>query len=149
MKLFFLIFILAAFIQTSFLEINLCLMLIIARSFVVERPSNYVVAFGGGIILGLLSGQNLGYLAVIFLITTKLIQIFKKLPISSNFLTVIPISAVIMIIFAWVELLLFNHTVNLIKVVLESILILPIYALVRFWEERFIVRHEIKLKFKG
>src|SRR3989344_8289481 len=116
MKLFFLAFLLAAFIQTSFLDINLCLMLIIARSFVVERPSNYTVAFGGGIILGFLSGQNLGYLAVIFLITTKLIQIFKKLPISSNFLTVIPISAVIMVIFAWLESLFFNRTFNLLKV---------------------------------
>lgn len=149
MKLFFLIFILVAFIQTSFLDINLCLMLIIARSFVVDRPSNYIVAFGGGLILGLLSGQNLGYFASIFLVTTKLIQIFKRLPISSNFLTVIPVATVILLVFEGFEALVFRQTFNPLKTILESIMILPIYALVRFWEERFIVKHEIKLKIKG
>lgn len=138
-----------AFIQTSFLDINLCLMLIIARSFVVDRPSSYIVAFGGGLILGLLSGQNLGYFASIFLVTTKLIQIFKRLPISSNFLTVIPVAAVILLVFEGFEALVFRQTFNPLKTILESITILPIYALVRFWEERFIVKHEIKLKIKG
>ncbi|MBI3486002.1 hypothetical protein HY025_03585 [Candidatus Daviesbacteria bacterium] len=146
MKLFILILVLAIFLQTTLTPIDLCLMLLICRSFIVDEKINYYLAFFNGIFLGVLTSQNLGFFALFFLITVKLISLIKKTALTANFLSILPVAFLILLTQSFLEKFFFNQTINFNKIYVEVILILPIYLLVRFWEERFIVRPGIKLK---
>ncbi|MBI2022593.1 hypothetical protein HYS97_01970 [Candidatus Daviesbacteria bacterium] len=148
MRISILAILIAAFIQTSFLQVNLCLVLIICRSLIVERDSDYPIAFFSGLLLGILSSQNLGFWPVVFLILVKLIKLFKKLPFSSNYLTILPISLVLILSTAFLEKLIFNQSLNYLKIVFEFILILPTYVAMLFWEDRFVIEKDIKLKIR-
>lgn len=149
MKSFLGFIILAALLQTAFIPLNLCLILIIARSFIVKDRSNYLLSFIGGIFLSILSGSVIGFWSIVFLMVVKLIQIIKSLPILSNFQTALPISILILTVISFLEQQLFNQTINFYKILWESLTLLLLYFLVKFWEERFVVRSEIKLKIRS
>lgn len=146
MKLFILILILAIFLQTTLVPLDLCLMLLICRSFIVNEKVNYYLAFFSGVFLGLLASTNLGFFALFFLIVVKLNTFFKKTALTANFLSILPVAFLILLSQSFFEKILFNQAINLNRILIEVILILPIYFLVRFWEERFIVRPGIRLK---
>lgn len=149
MKSFLGFLIIAALLQTAFIPFNLCLILIIARSFIVNDRSNYFLAFFGGIFLSILSGSVIGFWPIVFLAVVKLIQIIKGMPILSNFQTILPISTLILILISFLEQLFFNQTINFMRIFWESLILFVLYFLVKFWEERFVVRSEIKLKIRG
>ena len=146
MKTFILLLILAALLQSSFLPLNLVLILLICRSFVVLEYSNLILGFSIGILLGILTSQNIGFWPLVFLIMIKLASSFKKLPISSNALTIIPFSLIIVLLTSVTEKIFLNQSINISKVIAEATISLPVFLLIRLWEERFIVRSEIKLK---
>jgi hypothetical protein len=148
MRVFIFIFILAAFLQTAFIPINLCLILLICRSFALEDDLNYWMGFFGGIMLSALSSANLGFWTFAFLITVKFIQLAKILPISSNFFTIIPISFIVISLVGLLESFFFEQSFNLMKVFIETAITLPTYILVRFWEDRFMMRQDVRLKIK-
>lgn len=146
MKIFTFLLILSVFFQTAFLPVNLCLILLISRSFAYEESKNYLAAILAGLFLGLLSSINLGFWPIVFLLTVKLVHIIRRLPIAANFLTVIPTSFVIIMLNFYAESLIFGTRINFAKIIWETALTLPFYILVRFWEERFVVKPEMKLK---
>lgn len=149
MRLFIFLLLLSAFLQTSFLQINLCLILLISRSFAYEESENYYAALFGGLLLGFLSTANLGFWPIVFLLVVKLAHLIRRLPITANFLTVIPASLLIILVSSYVESLSYKTTINFVLIVLEAVLALPIYLLIRYWEERFVVKPELKLKIRG
>src|SRR3989442_339688 len=126
MKTFILILTIAAFIQSSFLPINLVLILLICRSLTTSDGANLVLAFFGGILLGVLSSTNLGFLSLIMIVVVKLIDLIKKLPISINVLTAIPISFVIILAVEYFEQIFMGQTLNFPKVMIETLLVIPV-----------------------
>ncbi len=146
MKLFTVIIILAALIQSSFLPLNLVLILLICRSLVVEDSYNMILALSMGILLGILTAQNIGFWPLIFLIVIRLLYLVKKLPVTNNVLTIPPIVFVTILAVSFIEQLIFHQTLNLIIIILESLLSVPLYLLERFWETRFTVHSGVKLK---
>lgn len=146
MRLFIILILLSAFIQTSFLPINLCLILILSRSLVSYKRSNYILGTVSGIILGVLNGQNIGFWALVFLIVSAIIHSTKKLPFSFTYITVIPIAFLASLMVSFLEKTFFGQTINFVKVFIEAFLTLPAYIFIKFWEERFVVRTDIKLK---
>jgi hypothetical protein len=143
---FLIIFITICFMQTTFLPINLALVLIIARSLLVEDRRNYIIAVIGGVILGLLASQNIGVWALVFLIITKAIFLVKKLPVSAGWIFIFPVSGVIIILASLLEGKLLNQNLNTVKIVIEVFMTVPIYILMKYTLERFGATSEIKLK---
>lgn len=148
MKLLILVLILSIFIQTAFLPINLFLIILICRNFLTDRPTNYFYAFCGGIFLGLMSYVNLGFWPLVFIVMTKVIQLIKLTPISSKFFIIIPASFLIILTVGFLEQIFLNQSLSLEKVIIETLLIIPIFFVLKIWEERFIVRSDIRLKIK-
>ncbi len=146
MKLIILSIILAILIQTTLIPINLCLILILARVFVVNDSKNYYLALFSGILLGLLSSQNLAFYTLIFLILTKIISAFRSSALIASTLVVVPLAAAIFIFLAYLEQIVLGQSISLIKIIAESLVFIPTYILIRLWEERFVIRSEIKLK---
>lgn len=98
--------------------------------------------------MGVLTGQNLGIWPLIFLGTVRFIHLLKRLPFSFNYKTLIPISFLIYLLIGFLEKILFGQSISSVKVFLETGLTLPTYLFVKFWEERFIVKPDIKLRIK-
>lgn len=149
MRLIFLLTLIGIFAQTSFLPLNLALIIILTRTLVVDEPSNYYLAFFAGILLGVQSLTNLGFYPLVFVILVKAINLFKKSPFSNNLLLIIPVSFLVFILMSFLEKIFLTTEINFQKIALEMFLSIPIYLFIRFWEERFVVKPNIKLRIKS
>ena len=146
MKTFIAALIIAVFLQTSFVPINLVLLFLISRSLIFPQQSNLYLAFIFGIVLGILSGINIGFYAGVFLLATQLSFLVKKTSFTANPLTVIPVSFLLLLMTAYFEQLFLNQAINFKIIFIESALSVVIYLMVKFWEERFTVAPQVKLK---
>jgi len=130
-----------AFLQTSVLPLNIVLIILICRSYLRTDKANLFLAFAFGLLLSYLNLNLMGFLSIIYLIIIQATQILSKTRLAGNSLLIVPL---VFIALSINDLLLRDF--NLTKIILESIFSLPIFYIVRIWEERFIVRKEIRLK---
>ncbi len=149
MKIFIFLLIMTALLQSSFIPTNLVLILLICRSLAMPEKENLYLAFLGGILVGLLQTQNIGFWALVFLLMVKVIHLTKKLPFSRNIFTVFGISALMIILVSILESFYFQTAIDQTKILVEILLILPIYLMILFWEERFVVKHDSRLKLRS
>ncbi len=129
--------ILSAFLQSSFVGVNLVLLLLVTRSFIVETKANYFLAFFAGILVGVLSAQNTGFWPLVFLVSVLISHLMRKLPFNRGILTVIPVIILTVLFSTLAEWLFFHQTVNWYKPQFEIITGLPIFIFLNFWEDRF------------
>lgn len=146
MKTLLLLITFFAFLQSAFLPVNLILVAIIARSMVLEDKSNYFLAFMAGLILSFLTLVNLGYYPLIFIIAVKSISLLKKLPVSFSPLMIFLYGSLVIAGIAMVNDFFIGVQIKIYPQLVEAILVLPAYYLVKIWEERFIIKPQIKLK---
>lgn len=149
MRLFIVLLVLSAFVQSAFLPINLCLVLIISRSFVEERSSNLIASFLCGIFLGLLTVTNIGFWALTFLAVSKIVHILRNLPLTNSPRLIAPIALVIIIAVSFLEQVFLGQKMNVLKIGFETLLTIPVYIFIRFWEERFVVKSPTRLKIRN
>lgn len=141
MKTFIGILIFISFLQTSILPLNLILIILICRSYIRVDKSNLYLAFIFGLLIAYLNVSLMGFLSIVYLMIIQTTQILSKNRLAGNSLFIIPL---VFCALSLNDFLLrdFNFT----KIILESVLSLPIFYIVKIWEERFIVRKEIRLK---
>ncbi len=140
------VLILATFIQASFLPINILLLVLIARSFITHDQKNFYLAFSFGLLLSLLLGKPLGSLSFIYLILLTSVRFIKRTPLASRWIVILPLGFILLLADRLIEGLIFKSSLNTGALIVETVLILPVYFVVRFWEERFVPRKEIRLK---
>ncbi len=137
MKTLVVILIIASFLQTTILPLDLVLMILICRSYIKSEKINLYLGFGFGLLISHLDLMVLGPISIIYLILISLTQILSKSRLAGNPLLIVPVSFI----------LLSLQTLQLSSsIFIESLLSLPMVYLIRFWDERFIVRKEIKLR---
>ncbi len=146
MKLIIAILILAAFLQTTILPINLVLLIIVLRSFLIGEVENLYLAFGFGLLISHLNATPLGIESLIYLILVILARSISRLPISSNILIVFPLILVSVIFDTLINSFLLRQSFQLTQIMWTTVLAIPIYLVLRFWEERFVVSPQLKLK---
>ena len=146
MKLFSFLILLAAFLQTSLIPLNLCLILLISRAYTNHSKQNYFLAFFAGIFLGFLAPYNIGFWPLTFLVAVFIVHVFRLLPISGRFLTIIPVAFIILTAVSLLESLAFHTPFLWLYPVISSLLTLPIFIVVHQWEDRFIIKPAVKLK---
>lgn len=147
MKTLILILIIASLLQATFLPINLTLIVLICRSFIKTEKSNLILAFGFGLLASHLNLSKLGIESILYIVIIQLTQLISKTRLTSNFLFIVPITFVFLSLERVALSLTGNESVILFPTVLiESLISLPVFFLVRVWEERFIVKRDIKLR---
>lgn len=146
MKLFAFALLIASLIQTSFLPIDLCLVLLICRSYAVHNPNNYFLALLAGLFLGILTSTNIGFWPIFFVITVLVIHLIRLLPITGRFLTVVPVAFLILLAGEMVANVFLRVPLNYWYPAIGSLIALPIYIAIKEWEERFVAKPGIKLK---
>lgn len=114
-----------------------------------ERSSNLIASFLAGIFLGLLTATNIGFWAIIFLAASKIIHIFKSLPLTQSPKLVAPLSLLVIVGVSLIEQIFLGQKINIVKIIIETLLTVPVYIFIRFWEERFIVHSTNKLKIRN
>lgn len=137
MKTLIFVFILILFLQTTVLQVNLFLSVLILRSFLRPEKQNLLLAFSLGLLLSFLNNSPLGLYSLLFLSLSEAAQIIAKSRLGEHILIAIGLVVVSQVIFN-----LFKPT----NIIIEILFAIPLYFLVKFWEERFIIKSEIKLK---
>lgn len=147
MKTLILILVIISLIQSTILPIDLILIILICRSYIINDKSNLYLSLAFGLLASLLSNNILGLTSIIYLLLCQFTQVVSKSRITANYFFIIPLSLILLTINNVVISLASHQSIQLWpQVVIESILSLPTLYLVKIWEERFIVRKEIKLK---
>lgn len=146
MKTLIIILIIASFLQTTILPIDLVLLILICRAYIKSGSDNLYLAFAFGLLTSHLNLGSLGVGSLIYLLTVQVTKILSKTSLSNNPLLIIPVSLIVLFFSQIVNSYINHQTMELSKVIFTGFLSLPILFLVKLWEERFIVRKEIKLK---
>lgn len=146
MKTLIIILIAAAFLQTTVLPIDLVMLILVCRAYVKPGNANLYLALIFGLLTAHLNLTNLGMQALIYLIMVQLTQILSRTRLAGNLLAIVPITLTLLAFNQLINLLANRSAWDLSKIIFAAFLSLPILYIVRFWEERFIVRKEIKLK---
>lgn len=141
--------ILAAFFQAAFLPFDLVLLILISKSFAAGEKGDYWLAFVLGLFVSLLSVYTLGSLSIFYLVVIKIVHTVKKTHFASNWLVVLPLTFCLVLLTQLGKGLILGSKINLFIILLQSILAVPIYLAVRFWEERFIPQPQVRLKIRG
>lgn len=147
MRPLILILVIAAFLQTTILPIDLVLMILVLRTYIVREKEDLYLAFGMGLLISHLNNMPLGAQSIIYLVLVVLSQIVSRLPISASIFTVIPLVLFTSSINIVIGALISGSSIQIFpQLIINAIVAIPLYILIRFWEERFVVKPEIKLK---
>lgn len=140
------ILIVASFIQTTILPIDLVLLILICRSYLRSDSSNLYLAFFFGIFISHLNLGNIGFQSLIYLCLIEVTDILSRLRLAGNPLLIVPLTFVLLALSQFANSMLINSNFDFFRIIIACFLSLPILFLLRLWEERFIVRKEIKLR---
>lgn len=146
MKTLTLLLIIIAFLQSTILSLNLGLLILICRSYIKTEDKNLYLAFGFGLLISQLELLNFGLVSILYLIIVQLSQMFSKSPFAKHFILILPLTFILLSLNQIISSFFISQKPLFPKVIIESLLSLPIFYLIKLWEERFIVQKGIKLK---
>ncbi len=143
----------AGILQATIIPLNLVLIILLARSFAVRSATNFYLGFAFGLWISFLSGLPLGVLSLLYLLLVFLVQLTDDIHLFAHWSGIIPVSFVLLMVSQIMTGMLggasFASSFNLWLAISEAVLVLPAYILVRFWEERFMPRAQMRLKIRG
>ena len=146
MKTLIIILIIVAFLQTTILPVDLVLIILICRAYIKSEKSNLYLGFAFGLLTSHLNLNLLGFQGLVYLIFIQATESLSKIRLAGNPLLIVPLTLVFLSL-NQVAISIVNHaTLEFSKVIFASLISLPALYLIRLWEERFVVRKEIKLK---
>lgn len=148
MKILLLLLILFAFFQSAVSTLNFVLIILIARSLVLESKENLVLAFFGGFMLSFLTQTNLGYWPLLLILVTRLGHLLRKLPVSFNPVMVFIAGSIQVLLVLMAGKFFIGSGFEVYPHLYETLLVVPSYYLIRMWEERFVPKSELRLKLK-
>lgn len=140
------ILILASLIQVVFWEVNLVVLLLIIQALIRNEKSNLLLAFFMGLFVAHLQELPLGLLSLIYIFEIELVQILKKIPLSGIFTPFFIIFLVLFINSSLYSIIFSQTLIVWPKLFIEIILSIPTYIIMSFWQDRFVVKKDIKLK---
>lgn len=150
MKTLITILIILAFLQTTILPINFVLIILICRTFIRNDKSNLYLAFAFGLLLSHLNLVLVGSLSISYLILIFLAQVLSISRSINNIFFLLPFGIIALLVDRFIINLLLNISFSFsISLFFSFLIVIPIFFMLKLWEERFIVRKDIKLKMRG
>lgn len=147
MKTLIFVLIFITFLQSTVLSLNLSLTLILLRSFLHPDKENLYLAFLVGLLISFLGNTPLGLNALLFVCFSEVARMTAKSRLAGHILFAASLVFISQMIYYIFNYLVFSESFQIWPMIfIETFFALPLYFLVKFWEERFIVQREIKLK---
>lgn len=130
MKTLIFILITTSFLQATIIPIDLVLIILICRAYLQIDRTNLFLAFAFGLFHSQFNLSLFGLTSIFYLTVVALTQILAKSRLAGNPAVIVPLSFIF---------LLLNQIVNSSQVfpvsLIGSVLSLPVFFLIRFWEE--------------
>lgn len=150
MKILITILTILSFLQTTILPVNFVLIILICRTFVRNDKSNFYLGFAFGLLLSHLNIVPLGSLSILYLILVFLAQVLSTSRSINSIFLLLPFGIFALLVDRFVTNFLLKISFSFsISLFFSFFIIIPLFFLLKLWEERFIVRKDIKLKMKG
>lgn len=147
MKTLILALIIVSFLQSTIIPVDLVLIILICRSYIRSDRANLFLAFGFGLFNGHLNLTPLGLQSFIYLILVGFTEGLSRSRLAGNSLMIVPLILIFLTVNRLVLSIFMQTSFQLFPFIFwQALIALPVFYLVRSWEERFIVRKEIKLK---
>lgn len=147
MRILILVLIMSALLQTTILPLDLVLMILLLRSLIKSEKINLYLAFGFGLLISHLSVSPLGLYSIFYLIFAEICQLMAKSTLSANVLVVVPVTVLMLVLNNVLISFILGQTIEIWpKILYLFLLSIPTYIILRFWEERFIIKPEIRLR---
>lgn len=147
MKTLIVVLIIISFIQSTIVPLDLILVILICRSYIKPDKYNLYLAFSFGLLNSHLNLNLVGVQSLIYLSLVAITESLAKSRLAGNPFLIIPLSFILVSLNQLVLSIIIGQSIQIFpKNLIESLLSLPILYIVRLWEERFIVRREIKLR---
>lgn len=128
MKYLFLL-IVAAFLESAFLPINLVLCLLLVKLLLSGDSINMYICVFLGVLLGFLSMVNLGFYPLVFLVIYQLSGMLSRSQFSGHLLILSFFSAVIFWVVSFLEMSIFGVRFGVWKIVFEVGIFVLVYVL--------------------
>lgn len=137
-----------SFLQTTIIPVNLVLIILICKSIIDQDENNLFLAFGFGLFNAHLTLGNLGLQSFLYLILIQITLIVSRWRFSIHWLQIYPLTVLLLSIYVFALAIVGQRSVQIFpQVFIESLFSLPVYFIIKLWQERFIVKKDIKLKF--
>ncbi len=147
MRTLIIILIIASFLQTTIIPIDLVLLILICRAYIRSGKENFYLAFAFGLLVAHLNTVSLGLQSIIYMFIVLMTESLSKIRLAGNPLLIVPVSMVFLFLNQVIFSLVNHQSLEISNIISASLLSLPMLYLIRFWEERFIIQKEVKLKF--
>lgn len=146
MKFLILLLIIISFLQTTIFPMDLVLLILVLRAYIVSKQQDLYLAFGFGILVSHLTLIPLGVHSIIYLLGILLAHASHNSRLSQHILTVLPLVLTVLLVDEVVTSKFLHQSLQIWpQVILISLLSLPGFWLIKYWEERFVVK-DIKLR---
>ena len=146
MKVLVAILIFLSFIQVSILPINFVLLVLLSRAFLRVDKANLYLGFAFGLLLSYLNGMSMGIYSIAFLNLIALTHALSKAPISKNVLTLIPLTLFSILLLESLSFLFGTTPDYSLSILWPLIFIIPVFILIKWLDERFVVEEQFRLK---
>lgn len=139
--------IIVSFIQSAVFSFDLVLIILICRSYIRADKANLYLAFAFGLLISHLDSSAWGLQSLIYLVLIAAAGGLAKSRLTGNPLLIVPLSFILVSLNQIALSFYLHQSLHLFpKNLFEAFLALPILYLVKLWEERFIVKRDIKLR---
>lgn len=135
-----------SFLQGALLPVDLILIFLLTRSFIVSGKENLWFAFSFGLLVSVLQGFPIGFFSLFYLVAVTTSHIIRRTHLASHWIAILPLSIIFLLAENFLVNIFFGSTINLRLFFVSVALVLPFYFILRLWEERFVVKKEIRLK---
>ncbi|OGE13995.1 hypothetical protein A3F00_04265 [Candidatus Daviesbacteria bacterium RIFCSPHIGHO2_12_FULL_37_11] len=148
MKTLIVVLILLSFIQVTLVPLNLVLLVLILRAYLYPEKINLYLGFFLGLLISFLESQALGVYSLAYVVFIQSIQMFRKAQFAMHYFVMIPSIVLILSLNLIFPQAVSGSTINLWPDILkETLLIIPVFFIIKVWEERFVVKPEVKIRF--
>lgn len=135
MKTLIIILIIVSFLQSTIWPLNLVLIILISRAYLRAQKSNLFLAFFLGLLISHLMLLPLGVKSIIYLVIVQMIQVLSKSRLAGHPFLVVPLTFIVILADSGLSAAIWAGFVSL-----------PVFYLLKDWEERFVPAKEIKLR---
>lgn len=147
MKTLIAVLILLSLLQTTLVPFDLVLIFLIVHSYISSGKENLYLGFAFGLLISYLSNLSLGTNSLLYLFLIQMTYFYKKLSLSNNIFFSLPLIIGAVSLNSFFISTILHASFNLYpKVLQETAVAVPFYFILKFWEERFTVKQEVKLR---
>lgn len=147
MKFLTIALIICTFLQSTIVSVDLVMLILLSRAYLTHDKTTLYLAFLFGLLVSLLSGTTLGVHSFIYLVVAEVARTASKIQVANSLIVLLPLMVVAIVFNHAISSYALNLSIQLWPLsAIETVVSIPVFFIVKIWEERFVVNKDIKLR---